>query len=290
MTEQHVPIEDLAAYAAGDLDATAAVAVEAHLLLCADCRADVDAVNAATAALAGTDRPAMPADVAARIDAALAAEDDDAHPVVTPMRGRRRPSWAGLAAVAAGVALVGAIAVPLVTRSGDPATTAADMASPERAVTTRRLSSDLDYSRATLAGTLLNALNGATGSPAPAAARAGAGAPAMPNTAPGGTAAPQNEAVTDVALTSTRSLEIDPGRLGACLAALSSELPANAKVPEVIDFARYEGQPAIIVAFPTVSRGRVRPGSLDVFVAGPRCGTGEDANVLDFQRIRRPGS
>jgi hypothetical protein len=190
MTEQHVSIEDLAAYAAGDLDATAAVAVEAHVLLCAECRSDVDAVSAAATALAAVERPVMPEDVAARLDAALAAEDDDAHPVVVPMSTRRRPSFAGIAAVAAGVALVGAMAVPLLRSEGtrDGASTAA-LDSAEKgatggtgaAVESRRLDSNLEYTHDNLASTLASALKGAAfrpPGPAPTAMPSAAGAAA----------------------------------------------------------------------------------------------------------------
>jgi hypothetical protein len=37
-----------------------------------------------------------------------------------------------------------------------------------------------------------------------------------------------------------------------------------------------------------VQRGVVRDDRLDVYVVGPGCGSGPDAQVLDFQRIPRP--
>lgn len=301
MTEQHVPIEDLAAYAAGDLDATAAVAVEAHVLLCADCRSDVDAVNAAAAALAGVSSPAMPADVAARLDAALAAEDDDAHPTVVPMARRRRPSFAGIAAVAAGVALVGAITVPLLSSGGPPrstSTAALDGADREAApAESRRLSSNLDYTHATLATTLASALKGATtqavtdsGTESTAG---GTGATpratvSAPPAEPAAGEAPVPMSGERLTTFSLESIQTDPARLAACLSTLTADFPAQGRTPVVIDFARFAGRPAIVMAFPTVTQGRVRNDRFDVYVVGPECGTGTDAPVLDFQRIPRP--
>jgi anti-sigma factor RsiW len=131
MTEQHVPIEELAAYAAGDLDATAAVAVEAHVVLCAQCGADVAGLTATAAALASVPPVTMPAAAVARLDAALLAEAMPNRRAgdVVPIAGRRRPTFGGIAAVAAGVALLAAIGVPLLRdttkKAGSSAPTAA---------------------------------------------------------------------------------------------------------------------------------------------------------------------
>jgi hypothetical protein len=299
--EQHVPVEDLAAYAAGDLDATAAVAVETHLVLCAECRADVAAVNDATAALAALDHPAMPADVAARVDSALAAAaiapGGDVLPLVPK---KRRPSIAGLSAVAAGIALIAAITVPLVSRPhADKASTEAGKAAPT--VATRRLSSGLDYTHTTLAATLRNALAGrgprlASGGDTPALTGGGgvSGAPGAVLAPPAATPAPTGsggggEFALDARTQSEKVIESDPGRLAACVTSLATGLPAEAATPVVVDFARYSGQPAVVVAFPTVTEGRVRTDKIDVYVVGPQCGLvpGDD-HVLDFGRIPRP--
>jgi hypothetical protein len=302
MTEQqHVPVEDLAAYAARDLDATAAVAVEAHLVLCADCRADVDAVTRATAALAAVEPVAMPPEVAASVDAALAAESRRAPAGdVLPMRRRRRPSFAGIAAVAAGVALVGAVAVPLVRSGGTGGAPARTNALQERqtAADTRRLASGLDYTHTTVADTLGQALGGRaaddttafssgksrathdTAAGAGDGAEGGAGGSEMAPGAP----APLNLTVPG----RLADVQADPARLAACIAELATGQPPEARVPVVVDFARYEGKPAIVVALPTIRRGAVTTETLDVFIAGPGCGTVAGGDVLDFVRIPRP--
>lgn len=304
MTEQHVPVEDLAAYAAGDLDAAAAVTVEAHVLLCAGCRSDVDAVKAAAAALAAVDRPSMPADVAARLDAALAAEAPiatraaapaavPATPArrsadVLPMR-RRRPSFAGIAAVAAGVALIGAITIPLVT-SGSPKKDVTAAREDAGTSGTRRLTSGLDYSRTNLAATLDRALAGVDESVQDTAA-----APNAPGATKGRTnASPVPSPLagaegTEYSLTGTMALQTDVGRLAACITALVGDQPELGRTPLVVDFGSFLGRPAMVLVFRSVmSNGQERANRVDVYVVGAGCGATPGGDVLDFQRIARP--
>jgi hypothetical protein len=308
MTEQHVPVERLAAYAAGDVDATAAVEVEAHVALCADCRSDVDAVRRATAALAGLPPVTMPADVAARVDAAVAEADRATGPVgdVLPMtsRKRSRPSFAGIAAAAACLALVGAITVPLVSGGGGGSAErgARDLAAgaPERAVETKQVSSGLNYTSKTVATTLARA----AGAPTDAVLSfrtSGSPVAAQPNSAPradAGSSSPESEAsggqpaaaVPPPPAAGLGALRQDAGRLGACLASLAASQPNGlGTTPLLVDFARFNGDPALVVVFPTVSRGAVTPDRVDVWIVGPRCGlrSGDD-DVLVFERTARP--
>jgi hypothetical protein len=287
--QQHVPVEDLAAYAAGDLDATAAVAVETHLVLCAECRADVEAVTQASAALASVERPAMPADVAARVDAALlAAAAPPAGDIVPLHSKRRRPSFAGIAAVAAGIALVGAIAVPLLHGGSAKQSASNSARGAVEAPVTRRLASGLDYTHTTLAATLKNALS-APKSVSDVPVDGASGPPLAPVPAPTSTPAQLNSGSEYSNHVSLTALESDPARLAACVSSLATGLPAQAATPVVVDFALFAHKPAVVVAFPTVTEGKVRTDRIDVFVVGPACGLtpGED-DVLDFARIARP--
>jgi hypothetical protein len=290
----HVPIEDLAAYAAGDLDAAAAVPVEAHVVLCADCRADVEALRSVTASLNAAGSPPMPADVAARLDAALAAEAVPAQRApagdVLPMAPRRkRPTWAGVAAVAAGVALVGGIAVPLLSGTGtrNDATTAAEGArDAASSAPTRRLSSGLAYSRDTLTATLATALSGK----AEVASSHDPGAPpvAAPSPLSG---ADSGTASRGPGLSggSTFALQTDAGRLAACISELVGATPVAGRTPLVMDFGTFERRPAMVLVFPSVmTDGRLRANRVDVFVVGAGCGVEKGGDVLDFQRIPRP--
>ena len=297
MTEQHVAVDQLAAYAAGDLDASAALEVEAHVLLCADCRADVAAVQRGAGDLAALEQVTMPADVAARVDAALAAERAApaaaGGPVgdVLPMaRKKRGPSFAGLAAVAAGVALVAAISVPLVTGRDEPSTTAgAALEQP-----TRRLASQLEYTAGDPRTALQQALGGRTGTPAALSGGAEGFASedsAAPAAAEDRSTDERSKASRDVALTlgsDIADLRNDPARLAACVAALAAGVEPPPK-PLVVDFAQFEGRPALIVVFPTVVKGQVRPDRVDFWAVGPRCGIAAgDDEVLHFARFGRP--
>jgi anti-sigma factor RsiW len=306
MTEDHVPIERLAAYAAGDLDATAGVEVEAHVLLCADCRADVEALNRVSRDLAEVEPVTMPADVAARLDAALASADvptgpvGDVLPMVAPQR--RRPSFAGIAAVAAGVALVAAVSVPVLTggKSAEDAGSGAPAAlGPRReSAETKRIESGLDYTADNLTSTLAVALT----RPAAALDTAADGVTVTAPVAPGEVAAspgrtsglrsgssPAPVTRTEATTTAFR-LATDPGRLAACLNGLAaSQTLAAAKKPILVDFATFEGKPAMVVVLPTEQRGQLRSDRVDVWVVGARCGvTAGDEDVLTFARIPPP--
>jgi hypothetical protein len=288
MTEEHVPIEELAAYAAGDLDATAAVAVEAHVLLCPRCGSDVAGLTATSAALAAVPPVTMPTAAAAALDAALLAEalPNRRAGDAVPIGSRRRwPSSGGLAAVAAGVALIAAISVPLLrdTTKPGPGSTAARELTPSH-VTTKRLASGLDYTRAGLAVTLVRAVNGATRTTS-----TGAGGVTVPRAStPSASADLPNIVDSKVLNGTTESLETDTGRLAACVTELAQGQPPAGAVPLLVDFATFGGTPAIVVAFPNVnSRGTVT-NKIDVFVAGPGCGAVEGGDVVDFQRIDRP--
>lgn len=68
----HLSAEDLSAVAEGAQPA--AEGASEHLLGCAECRADADAITRLVAALAAMDRPSIPQHVGIRIDAALARE------------------------------------------------------------------------------------------------------------------------------------------------------------------------------------------------------------------------
>lgn len=283
MTEEHVPIEELAAYAAGDLDAAGAVAVEAHVLLCADCRADVEALNATAAALASVPRVTMPADVAARLDDAVTQDRRAPLGDIVPLHARRRPSLSALGAVAAALLLVGAITIPQLTKPSRKSTTAAS--APEAArhtnATTLRRSTGFAYTHDALAQTLGAAIGVAQQM---SADHGVAASPTAPSPAPAG--APREGAMTYS--TATKSLQTDPARLAACIATLRDGEVPEARVPLFIDYGTFAGKPAMVIVFNTIRDGAVRADRVDVFVTGPGCGAVEGGDVLDFQRIPRP--
>ncbi|MFB6889124.1 hypothetical protein ACFCX4_07395 [Kitasatospora sp. NPDC056327] len=77
-TGPHPSVDELADLAEDLLDPVGAGALRQHLTGCAECRETVDALAGIAVLLGGAEPPAVPADVAARIDAALAAEADRA--------------------------------------------------------------------------------------------------------------------------------------------------------------------------------------------------------------------
>ncbi|MFJ8431799.1 zf-HC2 domain-containing protein [Kitasatospora sp. NPDC094019] len=79
----HPSVDELADLAEDLLDPAGAEALREHLAGCADCRETVDALTEVRTLLGGTEPPALPADVAARIDAALAAEAATAVPAAS---------------------------------------------------------------------------------------------------------------------------------------------------------------------------------------------------------------
>jgi hypothetical protein len=63
----------------------------------------------------------------------------------------------------------------------------------------------------------------------------------------------------------------------ACVRALTE---GDGSVAVAVDSGSYDGRPAIVVVVPPPDA----PGSLDVFVVKPGCGTGAP-DLLEFQRI-----
>lgn len=240
-----------------------------------------------TALLAGLPAVAMPADVAARLDAALAeaALAPVAAATVVPIASARTARWRDprILKAAAAVVLVlggGGLAVKMITSGGNEGSTTAAAGGAPRA---ERLSANSAHAytadslaadvRALVAGTLPKASTtgqdsaaGGTLQPHPT----GSGAVSIPN--PGYTAnldKPLQE------LTST----VDT--LAPCIAALEEGI--TAVTPYAIDAGTYDGRPALIVVLPNKEDAK----SYDVFVVGARCGQGNDADFITYKRVPR---
>lgn len=279
----HLDVDALADHVAGERDASR------HLSACGGCTARLAELQAAeqvvVAALATLPPPPLPADVADRIAAALAAEPTPTA-ADAPAAGRtgaattgaasgsvlhlgerrtaaRRRTW--LPAAAAGVVLFagGLIGYSLVSGPGssDDATTASDAGgatastevAPAAGVPT--LSSGLDYADvAAVTATLPRALAG------------------------GGTdTAATQSADQEEALAPLR----DPAALEDCLAALLPPEQPDLQ-PIALDYASYDGSPALAVVLPDGD-----PDRLGVYVVGPGCSQADDG-LLFFTRVDRP--
>ena len=291
----HLGLEVISDLDEGLLSEDEADRAREHLAGCELCRADREALSSVRETLASDAAEiVMPDDVAARIQAALADEPayvPEAAAAVTTLptprepsrwEARRKPALIGLGAAAVIVALIfGVIHLPRSTSSTPAASaTTAGVAGPPVVV----LHSGRNYTQANL-----NAAIGLLASPSPAesAQAASAGAPA---TAAGATsaAAPASSAaaattaaapVTTAAAAANGGADANskaakptatpdvlaplrkPGAAQACLQSLLSTTAA----PLLIDFARFEGKPAVVGIFDDPDD----PTKLQVIAVGP---------------------
>jgi hypothetical protein len=257
-------------------------------------------LDAAVAALvrAVADEPVapMPAAVAARLDAALAAEaaarasaaaggqaaaETSGATVLAmePARARRRwsaPSWAGVAAGVAVLALGGAVlAGPLdLFGEGSDSLTAGDAESvpPESFTVADATASGTAYTAAALRQQVATLL---TERPAPAGGGQGPTATAVAT--PDATSSDQ-PAEPALAYDAARAMVLDKPRLSLCLRAVAAGAAVLA-----VDAGTYEGAPAIVTVLEVGDQPRVG----DVFIVGPACSPA-DEKVLAYFRVPRP--
>ena len=305
MTEPgHLDLDGLADHLAGEVDASR------HLATCSGCTARLSELAGADhlvlAALRSlTDLP-LPAEVADRLSTALAAEPPltgtprptgtppptgdsaSAAPLPTPAAAReatvvplddrrRRRAWVPAAAAGLVLAAGGLIGYAVVTggQGSVDTSTAAPGAADEAAESGARggfptVASGLDYGdAAAVTAALPTVLDGT--------ADAGRLVAAPPPAAPDPAAAQPPAASTVDPLARLR----DPVALADCLAAVLD--PADpAEQPLALDYATYQGRPALAVFLPDPD-----PGRLSVFLVGPACSRADD-DVQFFTRVVRP--
>lgn len=289
-TGAHPDIELLSDLEAGLLDGDpAAEQLRAHVADCASCTDVVGMLRDTQGMLADLPAVEVPDDVAARIDTALAAEAatrpaaEPAVPagvtVLADRANRHRRSqagrrwWPGAGVVAAGVALLfaGAIGLSAVqNHSGKSAGKSSAAAAGDRRVPTARVpvASGQDYTPTTLTPGVRRLLFGQI-SPQGLAAPGATGSPARTNT---------DQAVLSPDPAFARFGR--PGVLTACVAELAGSPTVR---PLAIDFARFQGKPAVVVVLPDID-----PAKVDAWVVGPDCRPGQ-ADLLRFQVVPRVG-
>jgi hypothetical protein len=298
----HVTPDVLADLQAGLLHDRAERPAREHLATCRACRADLEVLAAIPdrLAAAGSVEP-IPADVASRLDAALAAAasaapDVAATPTIVPSLGatathrRDRSGPRGLRLLQAAAAVVvvlglGALAVSAIHGGSDSggAATSASGAAGDRAAAAKSgpapvTASGRNWTPSTLAAAA-PALASGTFGPAlsqydstrktAASSTSSATAPASP--------APATGLVNSSAAGPAARLS-DPDALRACVTNLNDG--DQTMQPLAVDLARWQGQPAAVLVFPTVGD----PASLDVYVVAPDCPTGL---FLNFARVPR---
>lgn len=254
----HLDLDAIADLEEGLTDPADAGRQRAHLDGCAAC-GDTRARLAATrASLAGLPAEPMPADVAARLDTALAAAGGTIVPAALERKRvwTRHPTVAGFAAAAAVAAVVGAVVVGSLQHSD---TTGSAAGANSQALPTRSAPRDnfpiIADGRAYTDKTAL--------AHAPALAREAA-VPGGPPLAAGSNAAAVPKPLT--------RLHNNLAALNACIAALNSGAPAP-QSPLLVDFATFDRKPAVLVLMPGILAGH-----LDVWVVGPKCNA-KDADV-----------
>lgn len=285
--DDHLDLDALAALDAG-LDDTPAR--DAHVRECGECSRRLAQVRSTRALLAALPDEAMPTEVASRVHAALPPDVVGATIVPATVRRRRwlhAPSFAGLGAAAAGVALIAAIAIGAIRSSnsggssdGSGGTAGASTAAGVGAFPV--ISSGSHYTDAN-AGTSVAALDKLARVPH-----------APENSAPSAGAARTNakdalsfssNAPVPAAL---RPLFDDRTALLQCVARLAGG-PTR---PVAVDFARFTGglrhvknAPAIIILLP----GLTSTAADVAFIVGPNCLTDPSQDLYAFQGTVRPG-
>ena len=290
----HPDLERLADLEEGLLEPADAAQITEHVAGCEHCRAQQAELAHARTLLGALAADTIPADVAARLDAALANADANSGPgsqpaTVVPLHPARRrwpsrPTAAGLGAAAAVTALVVALVVGHTSSGSSGGGSAAQQPTSLAQGAAGSVLSDLttkasgtDYTAHNLASAVPQLVNG----PAETMMKQASPAPARPNT---GAAAVGGGASTSVAgiPASLLRLHDSPAALRSCV--LGVEAGGQIQRPLAIDFARYLGAPAVLIVLPGLN-----PGYLDAWFVGPGC---DDVNVhlLGYKAIASSAS
>ncbi|WP_067486911.1 hypothetical protein [Actinomadura hibisca] len=252
----HLDYDTLADLAEGLLEDDHAASVNAHLESCADCRDRSADLADVSRLLAEAPTPAMPADLASRIDSAIAAESLHSAQVVSLEQRRGRRHWRLLSAAAAtAIVLGGGAMVGKAALEG----------------------SDGDASTAAKTPVMDGSDGGAamrSSARAPGAATEGSGprrdtlaAPVTFTVAASGTdyrassLGPQVGDLLGKGGESRTEGRAPDARLSECVASVT-----RGKTPALVDSARYEGGPATVIAVRAA-----KPDAWEIWVVGPDC-------------------
>jgi hypothetical protein len=258
----HLDYDTLAELAEGLLSDARAASAEVHLENCAECQNRSAEIADVSRLLADAPVPPMPAELASRIDEALAAEaatsSAPAGPVMSLAAVRRYKRLRILSVAAATVAVLGGGAVvghslltgPVPSESG----TAQSKAVQDPSASSRPKAPRSETLQGA-AGGYLTVQSGTNYT----ADRLGAQVSAQVTQGESGRAA----------MPPTRTV-------AACVQRVTQGKP-----PLLVDIASYEGRPATLIVLPTVNSGR-----LDIWVVGPACSASDTALLKRAQTAR----
>ncbi len=256
-------------------------AAQTHLDECAECRARQAQLADTRAVLSNLPPEPMPAAVSARIEAALSALPST---TIVPLAASKRRGWrahptaAGLGAAASVAALVAALVVGR-TSSHDSSSSAGGSA--ETAGAAGTATSSIPLPPPSVTGTKYSFHN--LGRTVPALLHPSAALAVAPNT--GAQPAPQaSKRSTDASASPPAALSrlfTTPGALEACVRGIEGGPAAQ---PLAIDFATFQGAPAVLVILPGLDQGKV-----DAWFVGPSC-TSTDVNLLRYRSLPAPAS
>ncbi|MFF4380102.1 hypothetical protein [Kitasatospora sp. NPDC001547] len=296
--DDHPPVERLADLAEGLVDSPETAGVlRRHLDGCAECRETVDALAEVQALLGDVETPPMPADVAARLDAALAEAAERAQEAAAADRRPEAPARPAAAATAPATPPSAVPSRPADRVGARPAGRSGSATGPGRARARRRGFALLLGTAAALAalglgGLLLQHPDDRSG----AVTASAGGAPTTtsdshdaraPHTAVAGTDYREDALAAQVQQLLARS-ENTPGLWATGPATAEGALPADGARPEpespsptgsdcpapapgtplATDRGGYHGAPVDVLVYPLPGR----PGLVDVYLRSPGCG------------------
>ncbi|KAB2344673.1 anti-sigma factor family protein [Actinomadura rudentiformis] len=256
MNPAHYDYDTLADLAEGLLEDDQAASVNAHLDTCAECRDRSADLADVSRILAEAPVPSMPAELAARIDTAIAAESMSNATVVSLEQRRGRRHWRILSAAAATVVVLGGGAMvgkAALNGSGDN-----DHSATAHSPVTDRKDSN----------------SGAPQGAAPSERTQTLGESGQPKVAGpytvsrSGTDYRQGQLNQQVARLFGKGPELKAGggqtpdpQLAQCVSTIT-----GGKKPDLVDVAKYEGSDATVIAL-----AGAKPGTWNVWAVGPNC-------------------
>jgi hypothetical protein len=265
---QHLDVDALADVLAGGQ--------EPHLHTCAACRARLaelsSALPAVSAALAALPDPPLPPGLEQRLTDALAEAHRPTTADVLPLVPRRTRWLPALGAVAAAAVLVTG-GVLVAQRGGSESATSSTSAGPTYAVN----ATGTNYTGTT--ASLAAALPGLLSGHAPTAVAGDRAVTPAPLSDTQSTKSAEMGALTPSSTDPLAALRTSTG-LARCLASLTD--PADSGLPLALDYASFNGKPALVVVLPSDKAGKV-----DVLVVPPGCAQA-DGQLLYFTRLPRP--